>query len=62
MIRLDCVAGTIEVLVDAAEFEARPLVTADLSSHHDGIGRELFASFRRAVGRADQGAHVFGGF
>ncbi len=25
-----------------------------------GTGRELFASFRDAVGRADQGAHVFG--
>jgi phosphogluconate dehydratase len=59
MIRLDAVAGTLEVLVDAAELAARPPAQADLSDNEFGMGRELFAAFRRNVGRADQGASVF---
>ncbi|TNM66049.1 phosphogluconate dehydratase [Aliirhizobium smilacinae] len=59
MIRLDAVAGTLEVLVDAAEFDARIPAVADLSENEFGMGRELFSAFRRNVGRADQGASVF---
>jgi phosphogluconate dehydratase len=59
MIRIDAVNGTLEVLVDAAEFAARPLATADLSGNEAGVGRELFSAFRRIVGRADQGASIF---
>ncbi|MND44895.1 Phosphogluconate dehydratase [compost metagenome] len=59
MIRLDAVAGTLEVLVDAAEFDARTPAEADLSENEFGMGRELFSAFRRNVGRADQGASVF---
>jgi len=59
MIRLDAVAGTLEVLVDAAEFEARLPAKADLSENEFGMGRELFAAFRRNVGRAEHGASVF---
>ncbi|MBB4104623.1 phosphogluconate dehydratase [Allorhizobium borbori] len=59
IIRLDAVAGTLEVLVDAAEFAGRELVEADLSANEFGLGRELFASFRRIAGPADQGASVF---
>jgi len=58
MIRLDAVAGSIEVLVDAAEFAARVPATADLSQHHSGMGRELFALFRQAATSADLGAGV----
>ncbi|HLP68888.1 MAG TPA: phosphogluconate dehydratase, partial [Rhizobium sp.] len=58
MIRLDAVAGTLEVMVDAAEFDARPAVTVDLSDNEFGLGRELFATFRRTAGPADQGASV----
>ncbi|MDI6834166.1 MAG: phosphogluconate dehydratase [Rhizobiaceae bacterium] len=58
MIRLDAVAGTLEVMVDAAEFDARPAVTVDLSENEFGLGRELFATFRRTAGPADQGASV----
>jgi phosphogluconate dehydratase len=61
MIRLDTVTGTLEVLVDSAEWNARPNATADLSHYHSGIGRDLFAPFRAAVGPADQGAVVVGG-
>jgi phosphogluconate dehydratase len=58
MLRLDAIAGTLEVLVDAAEFDARPLATANLDDNEFGMGRELFASFRRISGPADQGASV----
>ena len=61
MIRLDAVNGTLEVLVDAAEFAARPLAEANLDDNGFGMGRELFAPFRRHVGPADAGASVFFG-
>ncbi|CDN52651.1 Phosphogluconate dehydratase [Neorhizobium galegae bv. officinalis bv. officinalis str. HAMBI 1141] len=59
MIRLDAVAGTLEVLVDATEFAGRTPVVVDLSDNEFGMGRELFAPFRRHVGTADMGASVF---
>ena len=59
MVRLDAIAGTLEVLVDASEFAARPAVVIDLSDNEFGMGRELFGAFRRNVGHADQGASVF---
>lgn len=61
MIRLDAVNGTLEVLVDAAEFASRPLAEANLDGNEFGMGRELFAPFRQHVGPADQGASVFFG-
>ena len=55
MLRVDAVAGTLDVLVDEAEWAARtpeeckaPVAT--------GFGRELFANFRRHAGGAEQGA------
>lgn len=57
-IRLDASHGTIEVLVDPAEFDARPQATADLSGNEFGMGRELFAPFRAIAGPADHGASV----
>jgi phosphogluconate dehydratase len=59
MLRLDAVAGTLEVLVDAAEFAARPAIVVDLSDNEFGMGRELFAPLRRVAGAADHGASVF---
>ena len=58
MIRLDAVSGTLEVLVDAAEFAARAPAVVDLDGNEYGMGRELFAPFRRAAGTADMGASV----
>ena len=58
MIRVDAVSGTLEVLVETAEFDARPLAIADLSANEFGLGRELFATFRQNAGPADQGASV----
>ena len=58
VVRVDAVAGTVEVLVDAAEFAARPVTEVDLSDSHEGIGRELFGAFRAAVGAGETGAAV----
>jgi len=60
VIRLDADGGTLEVLADRAKFKARDTVTADLTRHHAGTGRELFTAFRAITGRADQGASIFG--
>ncbi|MFR9729221.1 phosphogluconate dehydratase [Saccharopolyspora sp. MS10] len=58
MIRLDADQGTLEVLVGNEEFASREPAPGAPAAQH-GTGRELFATFRRAVGRADQGASVF---
>jgi phosphogluconate dehydratase len=54
LVRLDAVAGTLTALV--ADFDSRPPVTTDLSANEFGLGRELFATFRRHAGSADTGA------
>ncbi|MBB5514915.1 phosphogluconate dehydratase [Rubricella aquisinus] len=56
VIRLDGETGTLEVLVDAAEFASREPVTADLSANKFGIGRELFEVFRQNVSAPALGA------
>ena len=56
LVRLDAVAGTLSVL--APDFEARAPVMADLSANSHGMGRELFAAFRSAVGSSETGAAV----
>ena len=56
IIRLDADAGTLTALVP--DFDSREAVTADLSANEHGIGRELFAAFRRNVGSADTGASL----
>ncbi len=58
-IRLDAVAGTLDVLVDADAWAARtPAVPGDdwRDTHAHDLGRELFAGLRRNVGTAEQGA------
>ena len=59
IVRVDAVRGKLEVIIDEDEWAARPLATADLSAMHEGVGRELFAPFRAAVGLADAGASIF---
>ena len=56
ILRLDAVTGELNALVPAAEWAARVPVTADLSANQFGVGRDLFANFRRFVGPADEGA------
>ena len=58
MIRLDAAACRLDVLVDEAEFAGRAPAEPDLSANASGIGRELFAAFRRTVGPAESGAAV----
>lgn len=58
MVRLDAEAGRLDVLAEG--FAARPPAEADLSAHAAGMGRELFAVFRRNVSSAEAGASLFG--
>ncbi|RDZ26842.1 phosphogluconate dehydratase [Lysobacter silvisoli] len=57
VLRVDAVAGTLEVIGDA-DWSARAPAVADLSTHHVGMGRELFAAFRDYAAPADRGAGV----
>jgi phosphogluconate dehydratase len=59
LVRLDAIAGTIEVLVDADDWNSRIPDNIDLAMHHTGMGRELFAMFRQSAVTADLGAGVF---
>ena len=52
------VAGTLDVRISETEWAEREPIRADTSHYHRGLGRELFAPFRAAVGRADEGAHL----
>ncbi len=59
VIRLDATAETLLVLVDPAEWAARPLATMPTelrAANGVGIGRELFANMRRNALAAEQGA------
>jgi phosphogluconate dehydratase len=59
ILRLDSIAGTLEVKVDPAIWASRTPAQADLSASHVGTGRELFAAFRNVVSTADTGASIF---
>jgi phosphogluconate dehydratase len=59
IIRLDAVAGTLEVKVPPEIWAARRPATADLTAAHSGVGRELFSAFRNVVSAADRGASIF---
>ncbi|HSW24833.1 MAG TPA: dihydroxy-acid dehydratase, partial [Burkholderiaceae bacterium] len=59
MVRVDADAGTLEVKVDALTWAEREPETIDPIQADDnahGLGRELFAGFRRNVNGAEQGA------
>ena len=59
VVRLDAPAGTLQALVSAADWAARPLATmtaAHMQSNGIGMGRELFASMRRNALTAEEGA------
>ena len=58
LLRVDAVKGELEILTEGV-LERQP-VTADLSANQYGLGRDLFAAFRNAVGTADTGASIFG--
>ncbi|MFC5570338.1 phosphogluconate dehydratase [Lysobacter yangpyeongensis] len=56
ILRIDADAGTMEALVDAAEWAARTPEHASLQPNRSGLGRELFALMRTQVGTAEEGA------
>ncbi|MBS7780475.1 phosphogluconate dehydratase [Acidovorax sp. CCYZU-2555] len=59
IVRLDAVAGTLDVLVGAAEWNARTPAHMPAEQALDntlGFGRELFAGFRRNALSAEEGA------
>ncbi len=55
LIRLDAEAGVLEVRTAAGEFESR-FPACEETEPQFGMGRNLFAAFRAAVGSAEQGA------
>jgi phosphogluconate dehydratase len=59
IIRVDGTNGKLSVLVPEGEWQARVQATADLTSYHTNVGRELFAAFRNNVSTADTGASIF---
>jgi len=59
MIELDAETGSLTLLVSDAELSTRKHAQADLSSIHEGMGRELFAPLRASVGLAEEGATIF---
>jgi phosphogluconate dehydratase len=59
VIRLDARAGTLQVLVNSADWEqrlAQPMPEALAAASGLGMGRELFAGLRRNALTAEQGA------
>jgi phosphogluconate dehydratase len=54
IVRLDAEAGTLTALVDAAEWDARPLAEAPPLAQ--GMGRELFGIMRAGASTAEEGA------
>ncbi|MBA15040.1 MAG: phosphogluconate dehydratase [Sphingomonas sp.] len=54
LVRLDAESGTLEALVDAAEWDSRNLATAPAPAI--GTGRELFGMMRHLADEAEQGA------
>ncbi|TXG00431.1 phosphogluconate dehydratase [Massilia arenae] len=59
MIRVDANSGTMEALVPADVWAQRKQATADLTSSHIGMGRELFSMFRNSISAAEEGAATF---
>ncbi|WP_020407316.1 phosphogluconate dehydratase [Hahella ganghwensis] len=59
LVRLDALAGTLELKVGEEELAQRPLAEVDLSPRHVNFGRELFGALRQNAGNPEQGAAVF---
>ena len=59
VIRLDAVAGTLQVLVAESEWAVRPTATmpvALIEANGIGMGRDLFSGMRRQATTAEEGA------
>lgn len=60
VIRLDAEAGRLEVKVEEAEFNARPVAEFRPNRASAGLGREMFDMFRMNASTASEGASPFG--
>jgi len=60
LVTIDPEAGRVQLHVEPEELARREPARPDLAASHQGIGRELFASFRRAATSAEEGATTFG--
>ncbi|HJW43145.1 MAG TPA: phosphogluconate dehydratase [Geothrix sp.] len=60
LIELDAERGTLEVRVEAAAFDRRPLAPPPDPGRQHGSGRELFGLFRAHATAAEEGATSFG--
>ncbi|MEL0067606.1 MAG: phosphogluconate dehydratase [Gammaproteobacteria bacterium] len=58
LIRLDCDAGTLEILIDADELAKRD-AAVDTEAPVDELGQTLFKSFRAQCSTAEEGATIF---
>ena len=58
LIRLDCDNGTLEILIDDAELEART-AAVDMEPPEDTLGQTLFRTFRQQCTTAEEGATIF---
>ncbi len=56
IVRVDAPAGVLTVLVPDDEWDAREPDRPDLAVNRHGVGRDLFATFRRHVSSAETGA------
>ena len=56
LVTIDAEAGTMQALVDEAQWSAREPATPDLAASAHGTGRELFAMMRRTTTSAERGA------
>lgn len=59
MIRLDAIKGTLNIIGDIKDVDARILSQPDLSHNEFGMGRELFAGMRKLTNGAENGATGF---
>jgi phosphogluconate dehydratase len=55
LVTVDAEAGRLDVLVDLAEWEARPQDKADLSANNRGVGRGLLRPLRALLLPAEEG-------
>jgi phosphogluconate dehydratase len=60
-VSIDAEQGKLTVAGADDDPGTREVDPVNLSDNHAGLGRELFASFRRQVSGAEQGASALGG-
>lgn len=56
LVELDVKAGALNLLVSDEELASRTQVVPELTSSHQGMGRELFGTMRRSLSGAEKGA------